>query len=257
MKNIFNGKRFTMVVKKDARDLFDQYFKLIIILTCTSLAFFLLFAFFGKNFTDYEKTRSGINGIFVCVATLLAPFQLYKRFNHKIYGVNYFMLPASQAEKWLSMFFHCVIATPIVVILSITLIDLCLYPFYPWAEKSLWITSFDSGINFSRTTLGGFMTFFIVQSFCFLGNIWFQRAKIQKTVVAIVILLVAHAIFMLILWKLFGAINYATGPSTSLTIEDMMGFSKIWGIISMTIIYLVAPVGLWIVSFIKMKEQQL
>ena len=255
MKNIFNWKRFTMVVQKDVRDLRSQYLKLILIVACTFLVIFLLSAFFGKGtFSEYGKIRFGISIMFLCIGTLLAPFQLYKRFNQKIHGVNYFMLPASQAEKWTSMFLHCVIITPVVIILSITFIDLCLYPFYSGFEKSLWFYFFNLDINSNEEKLvGTFMTFFALQSLLFLGNIWFQRAKMQKTIVTTIILLIAHVIFTLILVKLFGT----TGSQMSLTIKDMSYYSKIWGIISMTIICMVAPIGLWIVSFMKMKEQQL
>ena len=272
MKNIFNGKRFMALLKKDAQDLRSQYLKLILIIACTFLVIFFLFAFFGKdNFTEYVITRFTISGIFLWGIMLIAPFQLYKRFNHKIYGVNYFMLPASQFEKWASMFFYCVIATPVVLILTVTLIDLCLYPFYPWEEKSLWFNF--SEINFLEDQvklIDTLIIFLSIQSLLFLGNIWFQRAKIQKTIVATIILMVFHFIFILILVKVFGQ------PSSSINIngfgvisfnkamnmtysqaEGMLGFSKIWSILNVTITYLIAPIGLWAVSFMKMKEQQL
>ena len=270
MKNIFNWKRFTMVVQKDARDLRSQYLKLILIVACTFLVIFLFFAFSeNSSFADYEKTRLIISSIFVCVCTLLAPFQLYKRFNQKIHGVNYFMLPASQAEKWTSMFSHCVIITPIVIILSITLIDLCLYPFFPWDEKRLWIAFFYFPQAESRELtefISMVLSLLSFQSLGFLGNIWFQRAKMQKTIVTTIILLIAHGIFIVTLWKLFGGIN--TNPNIDINIDgfgviafknamNTLGFPAIWSIISMTISCLVAPIGLWAVSFMKMKEQQL
>jgi len=274
MKNIFNGKRFIALLKKDAHDLHNQYLKLILIMACAFLVPFILLAFSeNSSFMDYAKIRYSISGVCLWGTILLAPFQLYKRYNHKIYGVNYFMLPASQAEKWLSMFFYCVIATPVVVILSITLIDLCLYPFFPWGEKTLWITFSEvSAYNYfnSKNFLEALILYFVFQSLLFLGNIWFQRAKIQKTVVAIIILLFAHMIFILFLVKVFGV------PGTSIDIngfgvisfnkamnmsynkaKNMLGFSEIWSIINMMISYLIAPIGLWVVSFMKMKEQQL
>jgi hypothetical protein len=264
MKNIFNGKRFMALLKKEALDLRSQYLKIILIMACTFLVIFFLFAFFGKdNFADYAKTRFTIGNMFIWICTLIAPFQLYKRFNHKIYGVNYFMLPASQTEKWLSMLFYCVIVTPVVLILTITLIDLCLYPFYPWAEKSLWFNSPDFKFSSDQVKLvDAIMTFIAFQSLVLLGNIWFQRAKMQKTIAAIIVLFVVHLIFMLILTKLFGEIKFANGSSgiglsMSFTARNMLGFPKVWGVVSMIISYLIAPIGLWIVSFMKMKEQQL
>ena len=97
----------------------------------------------------------------------------------------------------------------------------------------------------------------------FLGNIWFQRAKIQKTIVATIILLFAHIIFIVILVKLYGEIGRANisingfGVTAFKNAMNTLGVPEIWSIISVTISCLVAPVGLWIVSFMKMKEQQL
>jgi len=255
MKNIFDGKRFMSLLQKEAYDLRPQYLKLILIITCTFLVAFLLTAFLETSFKAFAAARYSISGVFLWGTILLAPFLLYKRYNHKIYGVNYFMLPASQLEKWLSMFFYCVIVTFVVTILTITMIDLCLYPFFPWNEKSLWITfsevSFHNYFN-SKNVLEALMFYLAFQSLCFLGNIWFQRAKIQKAVAAIIILLIVSQALTLIFVKIFGIVKtpYAVSYDTNIIPE-------VWSIINRTIWYLVAPIGLWIVSFMKMKEQQL
>jgi len=265
MKNIFNGKRFMSLFQKEAYDLRNQYLKLVLIVTCTFLVIFLLFAFLGKNnYMDYGGIRFGIGNIFLWVGTLIAPFQLYKRYNHKIYGVNFFMLPASQTEKWLSMFLHCIIVTPIVIILAITLIDLCMYPFYPWAEKTLWFNfpNISGSSNFyeNKTLSDTLITFFVLQSILFLGNMWFKRSKVQKTILAIIILMVVFGLFSFILLKASGIMNMGSEVSNfshSVDFKDILDVSQTWKIITKTIFFLIAPIGLWIVSFMKMKEQQL
>ena len=255
MKNIFNGKRFMTLLKKEAYDLRSQYLKLMLIVTCTFLVIFLLFLFADNKETNiaYGRMRFVIGIMFLLGGTLLAPFQLYKRHNNKIFGVNYFMLPASQTEKWLSMFFYCVIATPVVLLLSITLIDLCLYPFYPWADKSLWLTFNNMDSNYDKTLFETLLNLFSVQSMFFLGNIWFKRAKVQKTILAMIILMIAYIAFVGILVKLSGITNIPPIQGISFELGE---FSYILQIFK-TINYLIAPVGLWIVSFMKMKEQQL
>ena len=259
MKNIFNGKRFMSLLQKDALDSRNQYLKLILIVVCTFLVISLISILTDPNdHRAYEEGRHFIGSMFVCGAMLLAPFQLYKRYNHKIFGVNYFMLPASQFEKWLSMFFYCVIATPIVIILTITLIDLCMYPFYPWAEKTLWFNSSDlANIKLSKDAI---ITFFAFQSILFLGNVWFKRAKVQKTILAIIILMIAFVLFAYILVKVSGIMDIASeisNTSLSIDIKDLSDVPQTWKIITKAIYCLVAPIGLWIVSFMKMKEQQL
>jgi hypothetical protein len=262
MKNIFNGKRFMSLLQKEAYDLRSQYLKLALIVACTFLVVFIIFiASTGSNYVEYGKTRFSLATVFVCGGMLLAPFQLYKRYNNKIFGVNYFMLPASQAEKWLSMFINCVIVTPIVMILTITLIDVCTYPFLSFTDKSLWLTiSNYSNNNFNSTKVLSdvLLTFFAIQSLFFLGNIWFKRAKVQKTILAIIILMIAFGLFAFMLVKVSGIIDIAkvTPANFSININDMSDVSQTWKVISKTIYYLIAPVGLWIVSFMKMREQQ-
>jgi len=255
MKNIFNGKRFMSLLQKEAYDLRNQYLKLILIVACTFLVIFFFSAISaGSSFSNYDKTRFSIGNMLIWGAMLLAPFQLYKRYNNKIFGVNYFMLPASQTEKWLSMFFYCAIVTPVVMILTITLIDLCLYPFYPWAEKTLWFNS--SRLANIKLSKDAIIAFLALQSILFLGNMWFKRAKVQKTILAIIILMIAYSLFITILVKASGIINILETSGVSQSINDprdLLGNLQIWKIIN----YLVAPIGLWIVSFMKMREQQL
>jgi len=265
MKNIFNGKRFLMLLKKEAYDLRSQYLKLMLIVACTFLVIFFFFSFFENNsYTSYKQACFVVGSVLVWGGTMFAPFQIYKHYNNKIYGVSYFMLPASQTEKWLSMFFHCVIVTPIVLILTITLMDLCLYPFYPLAEKSLFSTfSYNPNFNNPPKTLSEVLTtFFVFQSLFFLGNMWFQRSKVQKTILAIIILLISYIILLLIMAKLSGLIDAARvslpfNLSINISLDDMSDIPQTWKIISKTISFLVAPIGLWIVSFMKMREQQL
>jgi hypothetical protein len=158
---------------------------------------------------------------------------------------------------------------PVAYILIFALIDLCFYPFLPWSEKTLWITFSDTSIIqifHQAKLLDTLIPLLAFQSLLFLGSIWFKRSKILKTMVAIFILLVFHVTFIFILVKLFGVpsieptnnINMSGfGVTTFYNALTMLGFSKIWSIISVTIPCLVAPIGLWVVSFMKMKEQQL
>jgi hypothetical protein len=256
MENIFNGKRFMSLLKKEAYDLRNQYLKLILIVACTFLVIFFFSAIsHGSNFTNYDKIRFSIGNMLIWGSMLLAPFQLYKRYNHKIYGVNYFMLPASQTEKWISMFFYCAIATPVVMILSITLVDLCLYPFYPWADKALWFNS--SSLIYIKLSKDAIIAFLAFQSILFLGNISFKRAKVQKTILSIIIFMIAFVVFTMFFAKVLGTEIFQHSGSSSALLNMAEAVSHQWKAITKIINYLIAPLGLWIVSFLKLKEQQL
>ncbi len=113
MNNIFSLHRFLLLLRKEAADLRPKFLKIALIPFCVALGCFVL----TKIFPDIEHISSNvfdeirvlIGGITICWCTWVAPFMLYKHFNHRVKGVNYFMLPASQLEKWLSMFFYCII----------------------------------------------------------------------------------------------------------------------------------------------------
>jgi len=254
MKNIFNGKRFMALLQNEALDLCSQYLKIILIGACVFLAISLLFIASGNdNHMIYERLRYVISYMFIFGSMLLAPFQLYKRYNHKTHGVNYFMLPASQTEKWLSMFFYCVIVMPVVAILAFALIDLCLYPFYPWAEKSLWSL-------YDTVASSDILTILAIQSIFFLGNIWFKRSKLQKTIMVIIILMVAYTALMSVLGKVAGSgeIIEMNQFSLSLSFGSLLDIiPQTWRVVIQAIIFLIAPIGLWILSFKKMQKQEL
>ena len=258
MNNSFNLKRFAKVLKKDAQELLSQYLKLILIVTCTFFAVILLFILNKNNdniYIGYRQTCFAISSAFIWGSMLLAPFQLYKRYNHKIYGVNYFMLPASQAEKWMSMFFYCAIATPVIIILTITLINLCAYSFFPWMEKPIWL-NFHTILNPNKPfDIDTILNLFAFQSLLFLGNIWFKRAKVQKTIAMIVFLMIGFVLIAIL--AQIGKVEIMSGFSEPLPINITSNVSKTWQTISKTITFLVAPIGLWIVSLMKMKEQEL
>ena len=260
MENIFNAKRFLMLLKKEAYELRSQYVRLILIAASVIfVAFFMYSLSKSTSYIEYRRIFYSLGALIVFVTIVRTPFSLYENFNNKINGVNYYMLPASQAEKWLSMFSHCVIITPIVLFSIITLIDLCLYPFYPWADKSLWFT-FSSHTNLTANKiLSALITVFAFQSLSLLGTIWFKDSKSQKTIGSMIILLVVYIIFLLILASVSGLINIArTFPAVvNISFGDMSYVPQTWKIVSKTITFLIAPIGLWIVSFMKMKEQQI
>ncbi|MDR2926972.1 MAG: hypothetical protein LBV41_02035 [Cytophagaceae bacterium] len=269
MNNTFNWQRFTMVLRKDMQGLSRQFIQLAIIIAAAFLIIFVYTLVFGKGYDTYNNIRLAvITGIFIGV-TFTAPFQLYKRYNHKIYGVNYFMLPASLTEKWFSMWFYCGIVTPLFIVLASTVTDCCLYPFYTWTEKALWFSfALPSVLPKGLLTLDVIISFFAVQSLLFLGNAWFQRAKVQKTVIGIIIFSAVYAMFIsVLLSSAISIFNFDLIADISPTPDD----SQITANLSINTDYipttglmilkfiscLIAPVGLWFVSFLKMKEQQL
>ncbi|MDR2888076.1 MAG: hypothetical protein LBV26_08805 [Bacteroidales bacterium] len=248
MNNTFNFNRFAMVLKKDAQDLASQYIKLVLIVAGAFLVAFLLLAIGNPdNFSGYNDARKVIAAMFIWGGTVLAPLQLYKRHNSRLHGTGYFMLPASQLEKWLSMLLHCAAVTPIVLLSSIIIIDMFMYPIYIWENKTLLLTSYDW-----HETHYAVISILASQAVFFLGNIWFQRAKVQKIVGALSVLFVMYIILMIILSSitaLRGTHNYA--------MHFIFMNTPSYSVLQTVISCIIAPTGIWAVSFIRMKEQQL
>lgn len=248
MNNTFNLKRFAMILKKDAQDLSGKYIKLLLIVTITFLVIFFL-SLLGniESFKEYNSIRYAAAFVFIWGGTILAPFQLYKHYNNRMHGTAYFMLPASQTEKWLSMLFYCAVATPVVLAASVTIIDICLYPVYIWENKTLLIATYTwQGTGYAIISI------LAAQALFFLGNIWFQQSKVQKTIGALCIFSVAYIVLILILNSTSDNNNFS-GYGTFSGFVQIPNISAVQTIISC----IIAPVGLWAVSFIRMKEQQL
>lgn len=126
------------------------------------------------------------------LAYTIAPAKLYGPLTDKRYGSDYLLLPASQLEKWLSMLIVLCIALPLVMglvtVVSDALLSLCFSSIYSGtlfaAADFSAITKVFSLFGFSLPLLFFFQWSCNALIFA-LGAVWFKRAKILKTLVAI------------------------------------------------------------------------
>jgi len=269
MNNIFSYHRFLLMLRKDAADLRSQFIKILLISFGIGLVIFFLTNYSAgiSGGKEFEIVRFVIVVLVVVCNMLFAPFILYKRFNHRTTGVSNFMLPASQLEKWLSMFFYCLIVTPLLSIAALTLADLCLLPFYPLEGTSLWFLSditVHSSVHIPSTHI--FLYMLVYQALFFFCNIWFQNSKVQKTFGVLIIVSVASALFSGILAGLFpmadvsGLLkivgNADDAQIATTMISGIYGTSGTWPIISL-FLTVFTFMGIWYASFLKWKEQEL
>jgi len=263
MNNVFSHRRFFLLLQKDAADLRPKFIRLLLVSFGIGLLTLLL-ANYVMNEVHYDIFRLIVGVLVVTCVTLFAPFQFYKHFNHRTMGVSYFMLPASQFEKWLSMFFYCLIVTPVLSILALTLADLCMLPVYPWDGMTLWFlgdtahTAFNQLGNLSISYL---LIFGILggQSLFFLCNTWFQESKVRKTFAVIIIIIIVNitlrSFFDESIVSKMLTIN--TGEDTFyLSITDELNNLRFWQTVRI-ILLVPIPIGLWYASFLKLKEQEL
>jgi hypothetical protein len=247
-----------MVVRKDAGDLRTSYFKAALMLCGVWAVAFIFVRFIFTPVINssgaFAYFRSFLALIFVAGSMALSSFQLYRNYNHRSKGVGYFMLPASHLEKFLSMLFHCVVVTPVVALATFALFDICLYPLYPWEGTTLWVAH--PVISTFNTQPAGYTVGVIlaVQSVFFFSNVWFQRAKIQKTALLIGLSL-AFVIGWMQLMHLVFPVSAAGAPGSGEASAALSLLLPVWQAVRPFLFFLILPTGLWVMSYIKMKGQ--
>jgi len=271
MNNVFSYHRFSLMLRKDAADLRSNFIKILLISFGIGLFFFFMINYFKQieapDSGEFERMRFIIIWLTVVCNLLFAPFILYKRFNYRTNGVSHFMLPASQLEKWLSMFFYCLIATPLLSIAALTLADLCLLPFYPLSGTILWFLDGTLPLVFSHILAVNFFIYILsYQALFFFCNIWFQKSKVQKTFAVLIILAVFSAFFSALLTGLFPLPNFTDLAKVGVYTNDihlattmLRGIYNIggaWSTVSL-LLTIFTITGIWYASFLKWKEQEL
>jgi len=258
MKNIFNWTRFTMVLRNDAAGLRMPFLIAALILCGIWLQAFWVAKIMVKEFGQFDYFRANLAVAFVIGSMALAPLILYAKHNHKLKGIHYFMLPASQLEKFCSMLFYCIVVTPLVALLTFGVFDLCLYPVYPWDGATVWF----GNPRFGDTgfVLGMILWALALQSLFLLCNTWFRRAKIGRTALVVGIVIGAYSTFQSLLALLFPLSMDAAMQTVLIDAPaayDATLEQSLWITVKPYLPFLIAPTGLWVASFMKMKEQEL
>ncbi|MEG0519329.1 MAG: hypothetical protein RR555_10770 [Bacteroidales bacterium] len=185
MNEIFSYTRFGKLLKSDIVRYLPKYYGGMLIFLALLPATWVFKSFFNGSPMDAES-RLTTFGIFLFFATFLAPFRIYGSTNHKKWGVDFTMLPASAFEKFLSMFLISTILIPIVFFLASYLIDIILTTI-PTGAYYQYITLSDI---FTATNLAFFGECILFASFALLGNMLFKKNKLSKTLLSLFALLV-------------------------------------------------------------------
>jgi hypothetical protein len=179
------------------------------------------------------------------VLIIISPFMLYNDVFHKIKGVNYTMLPASNLEKWLAFWFQNVIVVPL-IIGGLWLIMAGLEFFFFGHSIELHVGTGEIRL-FLLGILGG-------QAISMIGTMSFRRLKWLKTLGAIFILQVVFGILTNLLVYQFDLKSFIIEVQTA----NLAPGSFSWLIDYIKVIaHIIFPFGLWLVSFFKLQEQEL
>lgn len=195
--------------------------------------------------------------------TILSPLFFYKGLD-KISSVIDFTLPASTLEKFLVKWSFSVLLMPIFVILNLLLVGslFVLFPSEMSHETGHRIIDFITSESYEDI-----LAIFAFQSFFLVGVHFFRKHVFLKVSLS----LIAYFILCIIVFSIFHKELLSSGTSHSMSLSMGDSGSIIYGgnsqITSMfggsnnrwigIIFNLIAPFGMWVVSFFKLKETEI
>ena len=184
MGNIFNFKRFGMLLLKELKE-----FPLSYGLSVLSAAgvYVLIMALAMLNGIDHPVGiffRMTMISLLIVVMMVVVPSKMYGYVNHYKKGIYYTLLPASAFEKMLSMLIICSVVTGLVSFSILVLTDYLVYALFPCRLAGKLFGEAGSVTFFSSEVFSLVM----FQSCFILGNLYFKKQKIAKTIVFLMFL---------------------------------------------------------------------
>ena len=220
MKNTFDINRFYKFFRKEYRELIPLILKYAAIFSLILVGIWLTSLLFNKNLRVPMDVRLIYLSVSVFFTMVMAPFTLYKNYNHPKKGLDYTSLPVSILEKYFTMVLFALIIMPIIITVSIVLTDTLISLISPnnfsgflWSEAAL-----------AKLTKGSFADIFIVPSMFLLGNLLYRKNKVLKTILSsigiyLIITLVLSFIIFYVYKDQMAAINDAMEAKTNISIN--------------------------------------
>lgn len=145
--NKFEWSRFCKVMRKDFCSIWPNFGSTMLVITLLPLTVWLLFIVF--NMGDYRSMPSIAPELrwcwIICLAAfvaIMAPSRMYKSCNLPKKGIYFAMLPASKAEKFVSMLLFTIVVCPLLSLVGGIVFD-CILTAIPFGPYSQWL--FETG----------------------------------------------------------------------------------------------------------------
>ena len=197
MNNKFSFDRFGQVLAKDWKNYFRNFGISLIVWSCIPVIGWITTLIF--DFTLTMESRISTIAILVYSVLIFVPSKVYGKANLSRDGVSFATLPATNAEKFLSMLFYCSILTPILVGLGSWAVDtlLALLPF----------GGFKGFVALPKGSLLAAITCSILlfSSIFLFGNMIFKKRKAGKTIAwgLLILFVVTMALQLCNFWEAF------------------------------------------------------
>ncbi len=256
MDKVFNINRFWKLVKKETALYHKQYLFII----CGLLAYFIIAVLVYSLYNDRVLLQF-MPVIYVVMIVCVSPF-LDKNLNES--NISFYLsTPASSFERFLAMWCKNVIVFPLIIFIISCLLD---------AITSVVLNEDYVTLNF----VDSFSTIhflFAVQSIFMFGYVYFKKKAFVKTLIAITVMFIlVISISQIMVTQFYPEIlklknnmhimpNY-NGQGIGLFFSR--GFFEATGLsiplaydISRGIIQLVFPIGVWVLSYFKLRETEI
>ena len=183
MKEIFNINRFFKLVQKESSERLHMMLKISAIFAALIAAYWLFIIIFSNGEAS-SMASSRVSYIYavVVITMFLAPFNLYKNYNHRKSGLDYVLLPASVMEKYLSMLINSVILLPLFTLFLTLLTDTIITTITPKIFIGYAVTNLDLG----KAVIQGYAEVLIVQLGFIYCNLLFRKHKVTKTLLSMI-----------------------------------------------------------------------
>lgn len=265
MKEFFDINRFFKLVRKDYSERLPVTLKIVTIFSLLLAGFWVSLIIFNGSQVDAEARVLYIYAA-TFLAMLMAPFNLYKSYNHPKKGLDYIMLPASVTEKFASMLLNSIILLPLATFLGVLIADTFISTVNPSLFNGFAIVNLGSAGEIAEK----YGEAVIVQLGFIFGNFLFKKNKVFKTLMSAAGLYILFAmVIMFLLTTVFKSdFEALKSLNTSIKVNSLSDFDHITGAEGITsllkgfyysvlvIFYVICPVSFLGGTYYKMKTQQ-
>ena len=263
MKANFSFKRYQMLLTKELKEINTMILKLAGILSLIIIGIWLTSILITGGEEVSPFFRFSMMSTLLVVSMIIAPFNLYRSYNHPKKGIDYALLPASVCEKYLSMLTIVVIITPLAMILSLVATDVFLSLITPSVFPGFAINA----KNLGMIDISSIYEILILQWGFIFGNFLFKKSKVTKSIFAAIGIYLVLGLLLASTVKVVYAeeINQMASFSVQInSLDDLLNSPVLEKVPAMRLVmyiiyavtYVIIPVGSLSGTFLKMKNQQ-
>jgi hypothetical protein len=263
MNNLFDSKRFLLLLKKTILERPTQLIGFTLLMLCVSFFTYLFFRSMG----GYEEGQNVSFLLGFAGGGCFLGSMVFGYFNSNAKGASYLLLPASQLEKWLVAILITGVFYTTTFLLFFRVIDTAFVDMYHAALDPKGIYYYDLSERVRVLPYDGFVfkiTLMMYLNFAgatMLGALFFNKASFIKVALIFFSLLFVFFFLNMIIAKMMMSGVQKSFPFlwTWVRINDSEGRIEIpenilnlWKVCA----FIIVPVILWLLSLVRLKEKQ-